>query len=82
MSDPDRRKWRFPLEPAGFIAWLWGIASMGLAAYGDMNDIAVLRAIGIASFLLAFLAFGYFVSRGLTRLWGPDWNWIRWLRKR
>jgi hypothetical protein len=82
VTDSDKAKRRFPLEPAGFLAWLWGVVSMGLAAYGDMNDNATLRAVGIASFLIAFLVFGHFVSRALTRLWGPDWNWMRWLRNR
>jgi hypothetical protein len=79
VSD-GKSRWPFRLKPQGFAAWLWCLASMAVAAYGDINGHAVLIGVDIASFLLGFVAFLYYVSQALTSLWGRGWNWWRWLR--
>jgi hypothetical protein len=73
MTDQTKARSRPSLPRGGFVAWLCGAAAMVLAAYGDMNDHPVLRALGIGAFLVAFVVFGYFVMQTMTKWLGSGW---------
>jgi hypothetical protein len=73
MADEPGARPRPSLPRGGIAAWLSGAAAMALAAYADMNNHPVLRAIGIAAFLIAFVVFGYFVMQTMTKWLGRGW---------
>ena len=73
MTDQTKARPRPSLPRGGFVAWLCCAAAMVLAAYGDMNDHPVLRALGIGAFLVAFVVFGYFVMQTMTKWLGSGW---------
>jgi hypothetical protein len=73
MTDEPGARPRPSLPPGGIVAWLWCAAAMALAAYADMNDHPVLRAVGIGGFLIGFVVFGYFVMQTMTKWLGRGW---------
>jgi hypothetical protein len=73
MTDEPKARPRPSLPRGGIVAWLCGATAMIVAAYGDMNDHPVLRAVGIGAFFVAFVVFAYFVMQTMTKWLGRGW---------